>query len=131
MRILGVDTSTARASVALVEDERLILEQVKGGPPGVQCPTVLPERTNHAEVLLPLMEGLLTRAGWALDQLSAVAVAIGPGSFTGLRIAVSTVKGLAYGSCLPIVGVPTLAAVATRVRDWQGWICPFSGCAQA
>jgi len=52
-------------------------------------------------------------------------VAIGPGSFTGLRIGLSTVKGLAYGSETPVVGVPTLLAVAARVNDRDGFICPF------
>jgi tRNA threonylcarbamoyladenosine biosynthesis protein TsaB len=124
MIILGIDTATATASAALVEDARLIAEQ-----PGVDLPAAhngaAIYRSNHAEILLPLIDGLLDRAGIRLADVSAFAVAIGPGSFTGLRIGLSTVKGLAYGSEAPVVGVPTLEAVAARVNDSEGFICSF------
>lgn len=60
-----------------------------------------------------------------MADISALAVSIGPGSFTGLRIGLSSVKGLAYGWEIPVVGVPTLLAVAARVTDWEGLICPL------
>jgi len=72
-----------------------------------------------------LIDKLLEKTGLRLTDLSVFALAIGPGSFTGLRIGLSTVKGLAYGSETPVVGVSTLEAVAARVNDSDGFICPF------
>lgn len=112
--VLGIDSAEAVASAALVENGRPISEEVSAGA-----------RANHAEVLLPMVDALLRRAGVSLSDLSGLAVSIGPGSFTGLRIGLSTVKGLAYGWNLPVAGVPTLLAVAAKVRDWEGLICPF------
>ena len=125
MMILGIDTATTTASVALVEDGKLVAEEVhlespRGG--GGLSPSA---RANHATTLLPLVERLLQRTRISLDEISALAVSIGPGSFTGLRIGLSTVKGLAYGWDIPVVGVPTLAAMAARVTDRDGFICPL------
>lgn len=119
--ILGIDTATATASVALVEEGKLVLEEIRsaprhGAPAG---------RGNHAEILLPAIETVLNKAGLSLSAISAFAVSIGPGSFTGLRIGLSTVKGLVYGSEIPVVGIPTLAAIARKVTGWDGLICPF------
>ena len=124
MLILGIDTASVTASAALVEGGKLIGEQACSGfaPSGLGSPN---RRGNHAEILLPLIDRLLGRAGLTLAEISALAVAIGPGSFTGLRIGLSTVKGLAYGWEIPVVGIPTLAAVAGRVNDCEGFICPF------
>ncbi|MBI2986272.1 MAG: tRNA (adenosine(37)-N6)-threonylcarbamoyltransferase complex dimerization subunit type 1 TsaB [Deltaproteobacteria bacterium] len=119
--ILGIDTATATASVAIVEEGKLILEEARSAPkqggPGA--------RGNHAEILLPLIDAVLSRASLSLSEISAFAVSLGPGSFTGLRIGLSTVKGLAYGWEIPVVGVPTLPAIATRVTGWEGLVCPF------
>ena len=122
--ILGIDTATATASAALVENGKLLCEEVRSAPAlsGNGSPN---GRANHAEALLPLIDRLLDRAGVQLAGISALAVSIGPGSFTGLRIGLSTVKGLAYGSETPVVGIPTLTAVAARVNDREGFICPF------
>jgi tRNA threonylcarbamoyladenosine biosynthesis protein TsaB len=119
--ILGIDTATVTASAALVEDGRLVLEELRFAPdPGGSV-----GRGNHAETLLPLIEALLRKAGVSLPAVAALAVSLGPGSFTGLRIGLSTVKGLAFGWEIPVVGVPTLPAVASRVTDWEGLICPL------
>jgi tRNA threonylcarbamoyladenosine biosynthesis protein TsaB len=120
MLILGIDTATTAASAALVDDGKLLREARheparNGGP----------LRSNHAAVLLPLIDQLLNDAARRLSDVEAFAVALGPGSFTGLRIGLSTVKGLVYGADTPIVGVPTLHAVAARVDDFDGFICPF------
>ncbi|MGH7770846.1 MAG: tRNA (adenosine(37)-N6)-threonylcarbamoyltransferase complex dimerization subunit type 1 TsaB [Candidatus Binatia bacterium] len=123
MKIIGIDTATTTASVALVEEGKLIFEEVRPG--NRQCGAPKASAANHAEILLPLVEKLLKRAGLSFHELSAIAVSIGPGSFTGLRIGLSTVKGLAYGWKIPVVGVPTLLAVAFRAIDWDGLICPF------
>ena len=120
MITLGLDTSTTTASVALIGDGRLILEEVRRGSAKGNDPTALIPRANHAETLLPLVENLLKNSSCSWEQISALAVSIGPGSFTGLRIGLSTVKGLAYGWDVPVIGVPTLLAVAARVTDWNG-----------
>jgi len=117
--VLGIDTATAAASVALVEGGRLVLEEVRSAPKQSKG------RGNHAEILIPLVETVLNKAGLSLSDVSGFAVSIGPGSFTGLRIGLSTVKGLAYGCKMPVVGISTLLAVAARVTDWNGLVCPF------
>ena len=123
MLILGIDTATTVASAALVEDGKLVREAVRD-------PKEKPNgggsvRGNHAATLLPLIDRLLKESGRGLSAVNGIAVALGPGSFTGLRIGLSTVKGLVYGSDTPVVGVPTLQVVAARVDDFDGFICPF------
>lgn len=119
--LLGIDTSTAVASVALVEGGKVVREEVHAGHNASSSSG----HANHSEILLPLVDSVLTKASVSLSDISAMAVSIGPGSFTGLRIGLSTVKGLAYGSNIPVVGVPTLLALAMRVSDWEGLICPL------
>jgi tRNA threonylcarbamoyladenosine biosynthesis protein TsaB len=122
MRFLGVDTSSSPASVAITEHGRVVSENFYPG----QTNTVSMGghgRNNHAEVLLSLVDAALARGGLSLDKLSGFAVAIGPGSFTGLRIGLSTVKGLWYGSGLPLIGISTLHAWASRISYFSGQIC--------
>lgn len=125
MKILGMDTTTATASVALVEDGRLVFEEVLAGCTELADLSAPTKRTNHAETLLPLIERVVKRAQITFSEISALAVSIGPGSFTGLRIGLSTVKGLSYGWEIRVIGVPTLPAIAARVTDWHGLICPL------
>jgi tRNA threonylcarbamoyladenosine biosynthesis protein TsaB len=125
MKFLGIDTSTATASVALVEDGGLIVEELREGNAKFGDLSASSGRLNHAEILLPLIERLVKRANVTFSKISAFAVSIGPGSFTGLRIGLCTVKGLSYGWGTPVVGVPTLLAVAARATNWKGLICPF------
>jgi tRNA threonylcarbamoyladenosine biosynthesis protein TsaB len=108
MRVLGIDTSTPQAALALVEDDAALAE------------ARLPSRRGESERLLPAIARLLGDAGLALSDVSLLAVAIGPGSFTGLRIGLSTVKGLALGTGLPVVGVPSLEALAWQVVGAAG-----------
>lgn len=100
-----------------MEEIRSAPKQSGGSPSG--------GRRNHAEILIPLVETVLNKAGLSLSDISGFAVSIGPGSFTGLRIGLSTVKGLAYGRKVPVAGIPTLLAVAARVTDWNGLVCPL------
>ena len=112
MLVMGVETSAMQGGVALVGDEGLISEYT------------LSVQATHSERLLPAIDRMLREAGVGLDALSGLAVSIGPGSFTGLRIGLSTIKGLAYSTGLPVVGVPTLEALAWSV-PFAGWqICP-------
>ncbi len=106
MVVLGIETSSLHGGVALVGAEGLIAEYV------------LNIEVTYSERLLPAIERVLADAGLTVGDLGGLAVAIGPGSFTGLRIGLSTAKGLAVASGQPLVGVPTLRALA--------WALPFS-----
>ena len=122
MRILGVDTSSTSASVALIEDDQLIAEAGDGRELSIGS---ISARGNHAETVLPLIQAVLDKADCRLADLAAIAIAIGPGSFTGLRIGLALVKGLAYDGNLPVIGVRSLEAQAARVRAFTGLICPL------
>jgi tRNA threonylcarbamoyladenosine biosynthesis protein TsaB len=122
MIILGIDTATAVASVALVEDGKLVAEEIQSSSGKSSTGAVAP-RGNHAEIVLPLIQSILTKARVAVAQLSGIAVSIGPGSFTGLRVGLATAKGIAYECGLPLVGVSTLHANAARVPNFDGIIC--------
>lgn len=107
MLILAIDTSTRVSSVALTEDGRVVAELNQD------------TRLTHSERLMPQIKQLLDMAEKTVRDLSAIAVSIGPGSFTGLRIGMATAKTMAYALRIPIVGVPTLDALA--------WNCPIDG----
>jgi tRNA threonylcarbamoyladenosine biosynthesis protein TsaB len=116
MRILGIDCAIPEASVALIDDGALLGEERQARWAGGTGSTNGKLPSNHAEILLPLIQTLFETTGVTVQQLSGIAVSIGPGSFTGLRIALATAKGLAYESGVPLVGVSTLHAGAARVR---------------
>jgi tRNA threonylcarbamoyladenosine biosynthesis protein TsaB len=122
MIILGLDTATPTASAALVEDGKLVAEELydKSKEPRQYSPAQ--SRGNHAEIVLPLIQSILAQGDISLSALSGLAVSIGPGSFTGLRIALATVKGIAYDWGLPVLGVSTLHANAARVKNHEGVI---------
>jgi tRNA threonylcarbamoyladenosine biosynthesis protein TsaB len=113
MLVLGIDTATAVASVGLVRDGAPLAENS------------LRETTNHTETLLPLIVDVLTRTGISLADVEGIGVSIGPGSFTGLRIALGTVKGFSYALGHKVVGVSTLEALAHTVSGWEGLVCPI------
>ncbi|MFP4502336.1 MAG: tRNA (adenosine(37)-N6)-threonylcarbamoyltransferase complex dimerization subunit type 1 TsaB [Candidatus Hydrogenedentota bacterium] len=109
--ILATDTSTSVNSVALCRGESLLAEvQVESG-------------RRHAERLIATVDWVLAEAGIPLAQVEVLAVATGPGSFTGLRIGTATFKGLALAAQKPLVGVPTLAALSRLALGWQGAVC--------
>ncbi|MGN0982394.1 MAG: tRNA (adenosine(37)-N6)-threonylcarbamoyltransferase complex dimerization subunit type 1 TsaB [Candidatus Limivicinus sp.] len=112
MLILAFESSARAASVALVEDGRLISQYS-------QCSGL-----THSRTLLPMAEDMLKNAELTLDRVDLFAVAHGPGSFTGIRIGVSTVKGLAWASDKPCVGVSTLEAMAWHGLAAGGLVCP-------
>lgn len=112
MRVLAVDTSTMAGGVALLDDERVVGE------------SLLDVRTTHSERLMLAVERALGDAGWAADSLDGLAVAVGPGSFTGLRIGLAAVKGLALALGCPIAAVPTLDAMAAGLSWTSRPVCP-------
>lgn len=107
MHVLGVDAATPIASVGLIHDGRVLAEAAGSA-------------TNHVESLLPLIRDVLDRAHVELHDLDGIGLTIGPGSFSGLRVALGTVKGLAYARSLRVAGVSTLSALAHAVPDWTG-----------
>lgn len=112
MFVMGLETSTTHGGVAIV------------GEAGVVGEYMLNVEITHSERLLPAVDRLLTDAGFKLSDLGGLAVSIGPGSFTGLRIGLSTVKGLAYATGLPVAAVPTLEAMAWVLPGARLPVCP-------
>jgi tRNA threonylcarbamoyladenosine biosynthesis protein TsaB len=112
MRVLGIETSGSLCGCAVVDGDRLLGESVSDTP------------GEHVEKLVALIEGLLRDLSLGLEGLDGVAVSIGPGSFTGLRIGLGTAKGICFGTGLPLVGVPTLDAMAESACPWDGNLVP-------
>jgi tRNA threonylcarbamoyladenosine biosynthesis protein TsaB len=104
MTILGFDTATPATTVAIARGDAEPVEARHDPEPG--------ERPGHATQLLPLIAEVMERAGVAWDDVDRLAVGIGPGSFTGLRIGLATARSLAQSRRLPLVGVSSLAALA-------------------
>ncbi len=112
MKILAFDSSAIVASVALCEDETVLGE------------LTLNNGNTHSETLLPSAQFLLSQLNLSTDDVDLFAVSKGPGSFTGVRIGVATVKGLAFGTEKPCIGVSTLEALAYNLLACDGLICP-------
>ena len=112
MLILAVESSARAASVALVQDGSLVSQYS-------QCSAL-----THSRTLLPMAEDMLKNAELTIADVDCFAVAHGPGSFTGVRIGVSTVKGLAWASNKPCIGVSTLEAMAWHGLAAGGIVCP-------
>jgi len=114
MRLLALDTTTGCGSVALLENNRLLAE--------INAESGL----THSARLLRTVDFLLGKNGLEISDLDGFAVAAGPGSFTGIRIGLSTVKAFAFASRKPVAPVSTLAALALKLRETQGRLfCPF------
>jgi len=112
MRLLSIETSTMLGGVAIVEEPRRLIAETR-----------LSVRAVHSERLIPEIDALLKRAGLRIDDIDVFSASIGPGSFTGLRIGLSTLKGLAFATKKPIVTVPTLESLA-----WNLPFCPYPIC---
>ncbi|MBQ7380285.1 MAG: tRNA (adenosine(37)-N6)-threonylcarbamoyltransferase complex dimerization subunit type 1 TsaB [Clostridia bacterium] len=119
MKILALDSTAVVGTVALCEDERLIAHYT------------LNTGNTHSQTLLPMIESILRSAEWTVDDVELFAVSQGPGSFTGVRIGISTVKGLAFGKNIPCAGVSTLEALAYNLRYCNGIICPVMNARRA
>lgn len=105
MKVLGFDTATLATTVALLDDRAREVVHVRDDPPAGSRP-------NHATRLMPMIVEVLGRAGIDWNQVDRIAVGIGPGTFTGLRIGISTARALAQARGIPAVGVSTLQSLA-------------------
>lgn len=113
MKILCLEGTAKIASCAILDGANTLAEY-----------TVHPGALSHSELLLPMCESLLTSCGLTVDDIDLFATAVGPGSFTGVRIGVSVVKGLAFGRGKPCAEVSSLEALAESLTPLRGILCP-------
>ena len=113
MKILAIDTSTKAGSVAITDDEEIIAER---------C---LNADITHSETLLPAIKNIFDESGVSSSNIDLLALTLGPGSFTGIRIGVSTIKGFAFALDKPVVGVSTLEAMARNFPQVEEEITPL------
>ncbi len=113
MKILALGSSGTVATVALVEDDKVIAEYSTN------------YKKTHSETLLPMLDEITNRVGADLDDIDLIAVGAGPGSFTGLRIGAATAKGLALALDKPVIPVPTCEGLAYNMWGFDGLICPI------
>ena len=111
MLILAFETSAKAASVALTEDGKLLGESYQN------------TGLTHSQTLMVMAEDLLKQCGKTVQDITALAVAEGPGSFTGVRIGVAAAKGFAWGRQIPCYGISTLEAMAMSLGAWEGHVC--------
>lgn len=113
MKILGIDTSTPIGSIALIDGDNLVAEHT------------LNIVQEHSPRLMLAIDSVLKWGDITVEALDGCAVGIGPGSFTGIRIGVATIKSICYALDKPIVGISTLEAIAYNLRSTNGVICPL------
>ena len=112
MLILAFETTAKAGSVALMDEQKLLGESYQN------------TGLTHSQTLMVQAEDLLKQCGKTVSDVTAVAVAEGPGSFTGVRIGVAAAKGFAWGGDLPCCGVSTLEAMAETLGIYEGYVCP-------
>ena len=113
MKILSIDSSGLVASVAIMEDETMIAEYTVNN------------KMTHSQTLLPMIDEIFSLTQTDKESLDAIAIAAGPGSFTGLRIGAATAKGLGLALDIPIIRVPTVDALAYNITGFEGLVCPM------
>lgn len=111
MKILGIDTSSNASSVAVIEDNKLI------------CEYTVNTKTTHSQKLMPMIENMLLMSEVSINDIGAIAICIGPGSFTGLRIGMATAKAIAHVRDLPIIGVNSLEILGANMDLCDKKIC--------
>jgi len=114
LKILGIDTSTKFCNLGLIEDEDILIEYTINGL-----------KKKHSSILVPAIKDLLKTIDLKMEEINGIAVSIGPGSFTGLRIGLGVAKGLSYSCSLPLLGIPTLEAMAFPLTKIPHLICPI------
>lgn len=113
MLILAIDSATPVAGVALLNENGLMREEF------------INFKKTHSEILMPMIDEVLSKCNCQLADLSAIAVTVGPGSFTGLRIGLAAVKGLSLASGIPVIGVSTLDVLAHNICYSDALVCPL------
>ncbi len=113
MKILGIDSSGMVASVAILQDDVIIAEYTMN------------HKKTHSETLLPMIDEIVKTSETKLEELDAIAIAAGPGSFTGLRIGAATAKGLAMAVDKPVIPIKTCEGLAYNMWGAEGLICPI------
>lgn len=113
MKILAIDTATAVSTVALLDEDRVLSE------------IIINSKKNHSEKLMTLTHEVISTTDYTIKDIDLFACSIGPGSFTGLRIAIATIKGLAQGLNKPVIGVSTLESLAFNIQYNNGIVCPI------
>ena len=113
MKVLGIDSSGMTATVAIIEDDKLISEF-----------SVNHKRT-HSETLMPMIDEIMKASEITPEDLDVIAIAVGPGSFTGLRIGAATVKGFGLALDIPVAAVPTLEGLAMNLWGSDKLVCPI------
>lgn len=113
MLILGIDTCCMAATAAVTDDNRLIAQ------------TVINHKKTHSQKMMPQIEGMLDLAEIDIKEIDGFAVAVGPGSFTGVRIGVATIKALAQANNKPCVAISTLEGLANNNALFSGIVCPI------
>ena len=112
MKILSIDTSTVTCTVGIVDGDRILAESVDSSG------------QTHARHLMGMIDSAMAASGVPIQEIDGFAVVTGPGTFTGLRIGISTIKGLAYGLSRPVAGVTSLEALAAQADLPTKLICP-------
>ena len=113
MIVLSVDSSSKVATVAILKDDVLLGEYI------------LNDKREHSVILMPLIENLLKECNLTIDDIDGYVVSKGPGSFTGLRIGMATVKGMSFGNNKPYISISSLDALAYNLISFNGIICPI------
>ena len=113
MLVLSVDSSSATATCALVKDDQILGE------------INLNSKREHSVIIMDLIEEILNRYKLSINDVDAFAVSEGPGSFTGLRIGMATIKGMAFSTKKPCISISTLDALAYNVVNFDGIVCPI------
>ena len=113
MNLLAIDASGIAGSVAYIKEDRLVGEYY------------ICDKLTHSQTIMPMLEHMKTLLEIDLETLDVIAVTSGPGSFTGLRIGVTTAKALALALDVPIIGIPTLDVIANNMTHTTKLICPI------
>ena len=113
MKLLAVDTSGPVCGVAILTED------------GIRHECAVMNHKTHSVNLLPMIDNAFQSTGLTIQDMDRLAVVVGPGSFTGVRLGVSTVKGLAHGAGKPCVAVNALEAMAAGIRGFSGVVCPI------
>ena len=111
MKILGIDTSTMAANVAVLEDDKLI------------CEYTINTKKTHSQKLMPMIENILKLSDLDIKEIDAIAICVGPGSFTGLRIGMATAKAMAHVNNIPLIGVNSLEILGANMDLCNRNIC--------